>query len=240
MKKIYTLIAASLFAFGANAQYDLAVEWNTLTEGSTVEGSPIDVTFNIVNAGMTTIPVGDTIWASFSRDGIAVFITDVNVAGEQFLPLTEDFEPGDALGPFGSGELGLPSGFSEEFCAVVYGVGAASIASMEGDEDTDNNTACVTLNVTEGFDVGIEEDLQAALGKVYVAGDQLMITNETVTSEEPANLNIINLNGQVVRTENFVIAQGTQAIEVGDLAPGIYVVSLEVEGAVVTKKISIQ
>ncbi|MCC7454334.1 MAG: T9SS type A sorting domain-containing protein, partial [Crocinitomix sp.] len=55
-----------------------------------------------------------------------------------------------------------------------------------------------------------------------------------------ANINIVNMNGQVAQNETITLAAGTSTMEVSSLATGVYVVSIQVNGAVINRKISIQ
>jgi hypothetical protein len=48
------------------------------------------------------------------------------------------------------------------------------------------------------------------------------------------------LNGEVAQTETITLVAGTCAMEVSSLATGVYVVSIQVNGAVINRKISIQ
>lgn len=238
MKKIYTLIAAAFVAFGANAQYDLSIAYTAYAGGETVTTTGIDLSFSVTNEGPATLTITDTIFVSYTRDGVAVYVTNVNITGVQYILLEEDLAPGASVGPFGPTDLGVPSGFSEEFCAVVYGVGAASVMTTN-DDDYSNNTSCLSINVTDGYDVSIEDN-QLELTNVYAAAGNLMIVSEGSSAGKLANMNIVNLNGQTVQTEAFVVSQGINTVALNNLAAGIYVVSIEIEGVLVTRKISIQ
>ncbi len=238
MKKIYTLIAATCVAFGANAQVNLSIAYTAYAGGETVTTTGIDLSFSVTNEGASALEITDTIFVSYSRDGVAVNVTNVNVTGVQYILLAEPLAPGASVGPFGPTDLGVPSGFSEEFCAIVYGTGAASVVATD-DVDYSDNTSCLTLNVTDGFDVSIEDN-QLELTNVYAAAGNLMIVSEGTAAGKLANMNIVNINGQAVQTESFVISQGTNTVALNNLAAGIYVVSIEIEGVLVTRKISIQ
>ena len=67
-----------------------------------------------------------------------------------------------------------------------------------------------------------------------------MIVNDGANDDVQANLNIVNMNGQIVQTENFVLASGTSIVELNNLTTGIYIVAIETEEGVITRKISIQ
>lgn len=235
MKKIYTLIAAAFVAFGANAQgYDLSISWSALTDGETVTETEFEGGIIITNEG-GTLSTGDTLCFGYRIDGS--FFTLGFAGGYNYIVLEADMATGETMS-FDNGVVVTPP-LEAEFCAVIHGIGAASFGTFEGDTNPDDNITCVSINVEEIDDSGIE-DLALALGNVYVAGGQLMIVNEGVTVENQANLKIININGQTVQTENLTLSQGTSAVEINNLSAGIYIVAIEVEGAMLTRKISIQ
>jgi hypothetical protein len=67
-----------------------------------------------------------------------------------------------------------------------------------------------------------------------------MIVNNGIGSGAQANINIVNMNGQLAQNETITLAAGNSTMEVSSLATGIYVVSIQVNGAVINRKISIQ
>lgn len=232
MKKIYTFIAVALTAMTANAQYDISISWNALTEGGTVTETEFEGGFTITNEG-SPIAAGDSVLYGYRIDG--EFYNMAFGGGANFTQLEEEWGTGESMS-FDNGVVVTPP-LDAEFCAVVHGVGIASLTTFLGDEDTDNNVSCVSISVVD--DSGIE-DLGIELSEIYVAGEQLMITNNGMNGEELVNLSIVNMNGQIVQVESLVMVQGTSSVAVSDLAPGIYVVSIEVNGNVEARKVSIQ
>lgn len=241
MKKIYTLLAAFCVVFGANAQTDFSVEWVSLTPGTTYDEASLDAQFTVTNESADTYLSGDTILISYTVNDNPRFIDNINGAGWSRVFLTEDMAPGATVGPFGFPALSFPSGITLDLCAVVYGLGDNSVTEEGFDEDVnpDDNVTCVSVDVTDGFDVGIEE-AGLSLTNVYVSGNQLLMVNEGTNGEALVNLSIVNMNGQTVQTNNFVMIQGTNSVAINDLTPGIYIVAIEVNGEVSTRKISIQ
>ena len=238
MKKIYTLIAATCVAFGANAQYDVSISYTAYAGGETVTTTGIYLSFSVTNESATTLEITDTIFVSYTRDGVAVNVTNVNVTGAQYILLDTPLASGESVGPFGPTDLGVPSGFNEEFCAVVYGIGAASLA-VPNDDNIEDNASCLTIDVTDGFDVSIEDN-QLSLTNIYAAAGNLMIVSEGSSAGKVANMNIVSLNGQSVQAESFVVSQGKNMVALNNLAAGIYIVAIEIEGVLVTRKISVQ
>lgn len=239
MKKIYTLIAVLAFTFGATAQdFDLSCVFQSYTAGSTVDDDPTDGTIIITNEG-DPIGIGDTLCFGFLIDG-SPYSLALDAGFYNFFVTEEEFGTGETMS-FGTDMLAWAAlGISVEWCATAYGIGALSVPDFAGDANPDDNSSCVTYNLPEEVDDSGIEDLELVLSNVYVAAGQLMIVNEGVNADNQANLNIINMNGQTVQTENFVISQGTTAVEINNLSAGIYIVAIEVEGAVITRKVSIQ
>ena len=67
-----------------------------------------------------------------------------------------------------------------------------------------------------------------------------MIVNNGIGSGAQANINIVNMSGQLAQNETITLAAGTSTMEVSSLATGVYVVSIQVNGAVINRKISLQ
>lgn len=249
MKKIYTLLALTAFTFGATAQNDFAVNLLSHTAGDTDDSDPMDFEFEVENVGTTTIPTGDTIIVSLALDGTITGL-DLSPGFVNYIFLTEDFTPGSTVAVpaiTGIDWLEQPAPTSIDFCGVVFGSGVASFSgagpSVEeyivGDDNTANNVSCITVELPVAVDDASVAELENALGQVYVSGEELIVVNESLSSSE-ANIKMVNMAGQTVYVENFQFSQGTMTFPVGNLNRGIYIVAIEVEGDVVTRKISIQ
>ncbi|MFT5824340.1 MAG: hypothetical protein ACI8ZM_005607 [Crocinitomix sp.] len=239
MKKIYTLIAVMAFTFSASAQFDLSCEFATYTAGSTVADDPMDGTIVITNEG-EDIAIGDTLTFGYIIDGDSYSLA-LDAGFYNFFITEEVFVSGTTLS-FGDPALAWAAlGIDVDLCATVYGIGALAVPDFTGDADPTDNSSCITYELPDApiDDTGIE-DLNLVLSNVYVAAGQLMIVNEGANDDVQANLNIVNMNGQTVQTENFALATGTSIVELNNLSAGIYIVAIEVEGAVITRKISIQ
>ncbi|MGB1102194.1 MAG: T9SS type A sorting domain-containing protein [Crocinitomicaceae bacterium] len=249
MKKIYMIIAAVAVSFGATAQDDFAANLISPTSGSTSSDDPVTISFEVENVGSTTMPSGDTLWLSVLIDG-GIFGLDIAPGGVTGYILEADLAPGDVftVPDFGIDWLPQASPTSVEVCVAVWGNGIASFSGdgetfediVQNDEDVTNNTDCFTAELPVEVDDASIEEAGLSLTNVYVAAGDLLIVNEGNNPNAQANLNIYNINGQVVQNENFVITQGTNTIGLDNLTAGIYIVAIEVEGAVVTRKISIQ
>lgn len=249
MKKIYMVLAAALLAFGASAQHDLAVNLVSHSSGGTDASDPLTFQFEAENVGDSTILTGDTVWFCLLFNGDIVGL-DLATGGVNGFILEEDLAPGDVflVPEIGIDWLDQPEPTTIEVCGVVFGPGVVSFSGegpgieeiIVNDDDPSNNYDCISAELPVGVDDSGIEDLELVLSEVYVVGNHLTIVNEGVNAENQANLNIINMNGQTVQTENFVIAQGVNTVEINSLSTGIYFVSIEVEGAIITKKVSIQ
>jgi len=247
MKKIYTLIAA-LSIFGAvNAQNDFAVNLVSHTAGDTDASDPLNFEFEVENVGSTTIPTGDTLFVSIGLDG-SIFSLAIEPGYISFFIIEEDFAPGDVFAvPVVSIDLiPQPAGTTVELCAVVYGFGAASFSgagpSIEefivGDDNTANNISCITAELPIDF-TGIETN-ELGLTNIYYAAGEIILVSEGSEAGKQVNMNVVSINGQSVQNETFVMSQGMNAVAVNSIAPGIYIVAIEIEGVLVTRKISVQ
>ena len=241
MKKIYTLIAVMAFGFSATAQleYDLSIEFEAYTAGSSIDESPMNGVMVITNEG-PTIPTGDTLFFNYLIDG-SDYTMDLTAGSVNYSVLAEDMLT-DATLSFGNPALEWASlGITVEMCANVYGVGQNTFLGEEtyaGDTDISNNQSCISYTLPVD-DSGIE-DLNISLSNVYITAGQLMIVNDGANDDVQANLNIVNMNGQTVQTENFVLASGTSTVALNNLSAGIYIVAIETEEGVITRKVSIQ
>ena len=250
MKKIYMLVTAIAVCIGANAQDDFAASLINPTSGSTNSDDPVTINFQVDNVGSTSYGEGDTIWLSLLLDG-DIYGLDIAPGGVSGYILSEDLGPGDSFvipDDIGIDWLEQTEPTTVEVCVAVWGIGAASFSGdgetfediIVGDDDPSNNTDCFTAELPVAVDDASIEENGLSLSNVYVAAGDLMIVNEGNNPNSQANLNIYNINGQVVQNENFVITQGTNTVALDNLTAGIYIVAIEVEGAVVTRKISIQ
>lgn len=247
MKKIYTLIAAFSIFGAVNAQNDFAVNLLSHTAGDTDDSDPLDFEFEVENVGTTTFPAGDTLWVSLGFDGEVVSLALVGGGVSGFI-IEADFAPGDVFAvPVVSIDwLPQPAGTTVELCAVVYGFGAASFSgagpSIEeiivGDDNTANNTSCITAELPIDY-TGIETN-ELGLTNIYYAAGEIILVSEGSEAGKQVNMNVVSINGQSVQNETFVMSQGMNAVAVNAIAPGIYIVAIEIEGVLVTRKISVQ
>ncbi len=238
MKKIYSFIAIAVFSISVFAQTDLASQFTAYIAGSTIDDSPMDGTISITNVGID-IPIGDTIYFSYIIDG-EVYDLNLDADFVNYYVTEEVFAIGDEL-LFGNPTLTWAElDITVELCSAVYGVGIASVDLMfSSDTNASDNSECMNYKLPRSEWYGVEE-LGLEEGNVYVAAGQLMILNNGIGSGAQANVNIVNMNGQVAQNETITLAAGTSTMEVSSLATGVYVVSIQVNGVVINRKISIQ
>ena len=237
MKKIYTLAALAVFSLTVGAQTDMSSEFAAYTGGATVDDSPMDGTIAIVNVG-SDIAMGDTIYFSYIIDG-DIYSLNLDAGFVNYYVTEEVFATGDEL-LFGNPALAWAElGITVDLCSAVYGVGFASVdVTFATDSDASDNSECISYELP--VDASGVEELGLEVGNVFVAAGQLMIVNNGIGSGAQANINIVNMNGQVAQNETITLVAGTSTMEVSSLATGIYVVSIQVNGAVINRKISIQ
>ncbi len=231
-------MAITAFSLTAVAQVDLSAKFVTYEPGDIIDVSPMDGRFIITNGGADLV-LGDSIFFAYLVDGVP-----------QTLTLTTDYQDYyhvDVDGIPTGGEIILGSetldwtalGFDVEFCCIVYGLGAASVdLAFPLDDDPSDNNSCIVFVESEEPASLKNEDL--SIGDVYIDAGQLMIVNNGIGSDAQADVNIINMNGQVAQNESIALTSGTSMMEVSSLATGVYVVSIQVNGAVINRKISIQ
>lgn len=110
---------------------------------------------------------------------------------------------------------------------------------------TDDNLFSIDDIFLEGTGtVGVPENTGAFPMGVYPnpATDVLNV-NYTLPAESEVMLNIYSIDGTLVRSENkgsLATGSGTVTTNVADLAPGVYMVQLQTEAGVATKRIVIQ
>jgi hypothetical protein len=245
MKKIYSFMAMTAFSLGAVAQVDLSVQFVTIDPGEVIEISPVDASFVITNEG-ADIPAGDTIFISYlindlihSMDLSTDFLNYYVIDFEGFPTGAEIIISNEELDWLEADVDWLAFGPEIEFCCAAYGVGYAAVdITFPLDDNPEDNNGCFVFALPEEPSSITSEELE--LGNVYIAAGQLMIVNNGIGAGAQANINIVNMNGQVAQNETITLAAGTSTVEVSSLATGIYVVSIQVNGAVINRKISIQ
>ena len=114
-----------------------------------------------------------------------------------------------------------------EVCVAIHR-GSVFDPTFAGDANPADNIACVTF--VDGFSTGIAEDLAQISDKIYVANNQLIINIDNASFNEPATVNIVNLAGQVMQTEQLSFQQGVNRLDLNTSFKGMYVVSINVDG----------
>ncbi|MCG8577988.1 MAG: T9SS type A sorting domain-containing protein [Flavobacteriales bacterium] len=240
MKKIYALFAVLSMAFVGNAQENLTLTLDNHTAGAATSDDPLNLDFTITNNG-PTIPSGDTIfWAiNVGTD----FFSSIDLDGPgsvTYSVLGEDFPNGSAFG-VDVADISMEwvynnLGLTGDVCAVVFGVGQATLSSPTDTDPTDN-IGCVFYTVTEV--AGIEDEANA-IGNIYVADQKLKIESALGNFDAETTITITSLSGQIVQNETAYLQGATHELELNDITPGIYVASVTINGEVTTKKIIIE
>jgi len=253
MKRIYILLMAfTCLSLTINAQ-DLRVELLNHTPNQVIMGPvgadgfatiPVSPDLRIINDGPTLISTDTIVLGLLLNNNL--FSLALTQGGFNFIDTT--LASGDTL-TFNVGGLflGFPQGAAQGtqsvLCAYASLVGADSFnpadTTFNGDLTPGNNIACVTYEL-DGTVVGIEENLEKISGKTYIANNQLIIENNDVDFNTPAIINVINIAGQVIHSENMVIQRGRNTIGLNNLNTGIYIVSIQVEGQLTTKKVFVR
>jgi hypothetical protein len=222
------------FSYGQN---DFAVSWNAYMSGDIVEEDPFNGSFTVSNMGGSIANAGDTLWYGYFIDEVMydLAFTPGTVSGEV---LDEDFEPG--------GEITIINNFiwplfgSEitiEFCAVVYGIGYESYtgALFTGDDVDSNNRDCLFAVLPE-YVIGINETEESADLSMKFSNQTVFIQNGTESLEELALLEIYNIAGKLVHTEEVIITKDISQVILPALTNGTYVGRLNTTFAQINEK----
>lgn len=252
MKKIYMLFAAIVcLSLTVNAQ-DLSVSFTDYTDGQVVvgpSGGTFQSNFTITNNG-SPLGVGDTIIFAYYVDGTLRSARTFNAGF--FSNENDSVRATGSSITRGVGQVtltfatGAVAGDQVNICAFAYlqgvsGVVASGIdtVNFNGDLTPADNMACFDYE----FDgvTGLDENLSALSDRTYISNRQLVIENNNIADfNSQATVNIINLTGQIVQTEELMIQQGNNTIGLNNLPMGIYVVSIQVDSKITTKKVMIQ
>ena len=238
-------MAITAFSLGAVAQVDLSVQFVTIDPDELIEISPVDASFVITNEGPDLLP-GDTIFFSYLVNDV-IYSTTLTLDYINYYVVEIDGLPTGGEVIVGNEELDwlasdvdwIALGPEIEFCCAAYGVGYAAVdITFPLDDNPADNNGCF-LFVAPGEPASITNE-ELEISDVYINAGQLMIVNNGIGSGAQANINIVHMNGQVAQNETITLVAGTSTMEVSSLATGIYVVSIQVNGAVINRKISIQ
>ena len=237
MMKICTFFSLLIISFGASAQFDLSCEFVSHAEGASVVDDPMDGRIIITNEG-ADIPIGDTLTFGYIVSGEPYSLT-LDAGSYDSFGLEEVFVSGTSL-TFGSDELEwFELDLEVEVCATVYGIGPLAVPDFTGDTDTSNNSTCITYTLPHPSASIHSESSNLNLVNFYVNADQLMLVNDANNGDLQAKLSIAKMNGQIVRNENFVLSNGTTVIPLNSLTTGIYLITVETEVGLITRKIGI-
>lgn len=232
MKKIFTFFAAMALVAGVSAQtvdYELAGflddEQNFITEINLGLNDALNPTVALFNNG-PDVPAGtDTVFTDITVMGEE--LGSMYLMGAQLATLTAG--NGAALGgqePLLTAaemtEYGIEGSF--EMCYTIRIVGQAT------DPDASNNTACVTINR------GVSGINEIAEGEVSVYPNPAT-TVINVANAEGAQVSVFDMSGRMVA--NVESANANEAINVANLAKGMYIVRIVDGQNVTTKKVSI-
>ncbi len=231
MKKLLLSSLLGLFAIAAVAQPDISVTLDKpIANASLQAGVAFDWEITVKNESSTAITVNDSI---------------INI------PLFN----GQPIPTAGGGIVGwienaaIAAGATATFTHSLTLTGGTSgtinicgFAIMEDDSDSTNNMSChdITWDATI---IGIGELHEAVIeNNSYVSNGVFRVALENVFNHDAANISIVNINGQVVLTENMDINTGIIEgdIDVTSLATGIYIVKFaSPKGVISTQKVMI-
>jgi len=233
MKKLLLSVAvlATTISFG-QANRDLRAQLITPASNAVVAPGTISVEFNIVNNGPDAIVPGDTVYFGYSIgqniysfDGTvnqvvgAIIPTGFTVAAGQSIPwavLTQVAGGGISIDMTAQTTV-------ETICAVVLGVGSASVSATgdPADSNMGNNFDCFTVN-PNAF---LSENVIAATVYPNPASDVLNIKMD----EEIASIVITTLDGKIV------VSESSNTINISELNAGMYLYTINAASGKVAK-----
>lgn len=257
MKFLFTILAIAAVSTTTFAQtHDLSISFDAYTDNQVVTGTvestnfstdPIDASFTITNNGPDLV-AGDTIVFGFLIGG-NLYAIDLTLGRFNFTDTTLAMGETLNVAPLAFNlafPAGSVAGAEATICAfvtlqdaAVFAAQTSADATFNGDGNVADNLACVTYRST-GTLTSLAENLKTIVNKTFIANNQLVIENNSGDFNSAAIINVINISGQVVATENRVIQGGRNTIELNNLSPGIYLVSFQVEDEISTTKVMVK
>ena len=226
MKKLLLSSLLGLFAITASAQ-DISVTLDKPAANDNIgAGIAFDWEITVKNESSTALTTNDTITSIPLFNGSPI--------------------------PSGGGILGwyemaaIPAGGTMTFTHSMTLIGGTTgtvntcaIVFLDGDTDTTNDMSCHDVNWDAA--VGIGELHEAVIeNNSFTSNGVYNVSLTNVFNHNVANVSIINLNGQVIMTEDLEINAGVVVgqINVGNLARGIYIVKFaSPKGEIITEKV---
>lgn len=208
----------------------------------------------------TAMQVKITDHAEIAGEVIKVAIWEFPEGGSEWLFMwdSDDYsiKPADLGGfvTFDLEEFDVNPGSTYMFCSYQYASGLMPIFERQGDigfnnvqgyDDEfanrgffDRKAPIVRLRLFEG-EVGIGENEVLNTFSVYPnPATDLLTVNLTVNNSENTSINIVDLSGKVVQTENLGLLNGDMQVQLSleDLTAGVYFVEFVTNTGVQTKK----
>lgn len=238
IKFIYLLVSFLGLANVGLGQNDFSIVWNTHATGDTVEENPFNGGFTIKNVGEFTIPIGDTLWYGYFIDGekydlaLNLDLVSGEVLDEPFEPETEIFVYNSFAWPL------WEPGLSVEMCAVVYGIGFESHTGelYTGDDNPDNNTACI-MAIVPDYTTGILPENEMNSYNFSIQNKQIVLNNAVEGNNSTAFFTLYSLTGELLESEVFKLESGNTIFPINDIVPGLFIAELYVNGSTYRQKI---
>ena len=239
MKKLFTLIALTGFAFGANAQrhIDLSVTLNSPNSSTAIDGkNPFYLDAVITNNGTDAITPADTF------GGLVLFKNSVVL---QYPFAGRTLNTGDTVQIKDSLTYTYtsPADSNASFCIV--GV-VQNRTNPTTDGDTTNNVACATILVKAHSGVGVPSLTSASQSNTVTIYPNPIQSdaNFTIGVKHAGNvtIRIMDVIGRVVVNENegrLDVGQHAIRINTGNLQNGMYIYQVMIGDEAKTGKIYI-
>ena len=218
MKKIYLLLMAVALGTAVNAQEDLIISLDNYTDGQATSADPLDLSFGMRNNSGFTIPMGDTVYFAI-QIGAQVYTVD---------NLTPGFVTGTILGAdwldgtdlsvtaavmsmsWIETQLGAKTG---DVCAVIVGVGSASLSSVTDVAPLDN------VNCVDYTSFLAVDDLDLSQISAY-PNPATNVINFNLGTNNVDQIQIIDISGRVI--ENISVNSSIESLDVSAYGNGVY------------------
>jgi hypothetical protein len=233
MKKIFTLIAAGALTIGisyAQRTVDIETILVSPSSGSNVNSTTaFDMTFTVTNNGPDSIKAGDSI----------VFLQGINNTyypnTTKIITSTDTLAPGASKNYTATG-LYITGGNSQTLnaCALVVLIQRTGVDTVRDNTAGGNNYACNSVNYVNPASIGSELSANKMSSMSYPNPASSNLTVAFTAQQGDATLNIVDVTGKLVISENFLANDGLteRNINVEALKPGVYFYELILNGMV--------
>lgn len=251
MKKYLLLSAVALAAGAVSAQ---TIDWSvsevikpTEVRSDFTPKSTVDYEIVLKNLGTDSAKMGDTLLYQMALTTTAnqLIVAAPNSTSFYFAVLKKNVKVNDTVmlkGSFTFGSYPYLS-MNVKFIAVAHCINRSRGLNFEGSSTLPNNTKSVDavwFN-PQGWYVSTD-NAGAEINKVYptVVKNELTLNTSLFEKESKISVNIFDLTGRLVSSQEFVSGQTSYSINTSDLTNGNYIVKVMNGSRATAQKIIVQ